>query len=162
LGGWVNGGGTLIVTADIFPLAAYESFTSPFGITGYTAVSSSGLGTVVPAHPITDGVTHFEYLTDSAYLDFNAEGLLLGVNLLGDRYMTVFEPSTGFTSGGRILVFGDHNMFADSYIGQADNTRLAENTIDWAATVPEPTSAHLLLFGAGMLVASRALRRRAT
>jgi len=30
---WIADGGTLIVTADIFPLAAYESFTAAYGVT---------------------------------------------------------------------------------------------------------------------------------
>ena len=80
--------------------------------------------------------------------------------------MAVFEPSTGFTIGGRILVFGDHNMFADSYINSSDNLLLATNMVAWASTqsaVPEPTTLAIwsALGGLGMMVAARRRRRAA-
>lgn len=135
---WVADGGTLIVTADIFPLPAYESFTSMFGVTGYVANRSSGVGSVIAAHPITAGVTNFMYNTESTYA-VSADGLVLGVNSSGDDYMAVLEPATGFTVGGRLLVFGDHNMFANANINSEDNTQLATNMVQWAM-VPEPTT----------------------
>jgi len=35
-------------------------------------------------------------------------------------------------AGGRIVVFGDHNLFTDSMIGLADNLTLATNLVHWA------------------------------
>lgn len=132
---WITGGGTLIVTGDIFPLPAYESFTAFYGVTNYQALTTAGLGTTVGAHPITLGVTNFSYNTDCTYT-FGAGALLLGRNVNARDFMIVMEPGTGFPAGGRILVTGDHNMFTDSMIAQADNTRLANNIALWACGGP--------------------------
>jgi hypothetical protein len=124
---WIAGGETLIVTADISDLDAYESFTSSYGITNYTILfHPAGIGNVVAAHPITEGVTTYSYDTECTF-SFGSDALLLGDNGFGDPFMVVLEPSTGFNIGGRVLVFGDHYMFTNFLIGQADNTRLATN-----------------------------------
>lgn len=132
---WITDGGTLIVTADIFPLPAYESFTSFYGVTGYTALSNSGNGNVLNAHPITAGVNTYTYVTNSTYV-YGGDALLLGDDGFGSDYMIVMEPDTCFTGGGRILVFGDHNMFTNTYIVQTDTTALATNMSLWAADPP--------------------------
>lgn len=132
---WIAGGGTLIVTADIFPLPAYESFTAFYGVTGYTALSNNTTGNVVAAHPITQGVTTYRYVTESTY-SYGPDALLLGDNGLGRDFMVVLEPGTGFPAGGRILVFGDHNMFTNSYINNNDNVTLANNFALWACAGP--------------------------
>ena len=77
---WIGGGGTLIVTADIFPLAAYESFTSAYGITGYTDLGHMGVGYTVATHPVTQGVTSYSYGTESTFFDTSGDGLVLGNN----------------------------------------------------------------------------------
>ena len=139
---WIDAGGTLIVTGDIFPLPAYESFTAFYGVTNYTAISAVGNGTVVAAHPITLGVSAFFYNTNCTFTH-GADGLLLGRDMAGNLFMVVLEPATGFPHPGRILILGDHNMFTNSSIGSADNTRLATNIAMWACeatTGVEPTS----------------------
>jgi hypothetical protein len=128
---WITGGGTLIVTADIFPLPAYESFTSFYGVTGYTALTHSGTGYPVASHPITAGVTSYSYNTESTF-SYGSDALLLGDNGLGSDFMIVMEEGTGFTAGGRILVIGDHNMFTNTSIGI--NTLLANNIAAWACS----------------------------
>ena len=49
-----------------------------------------------------------------------------------NTFMVVLEPGTGFPHAGRVLVLGDHNMFGNTFIGNADNTRLANNIAQWA------------------------------
>ncbi len=128
---WITGGGTLIVTGDIFPLAAYESFTAFYGVTNYTAISGSGNGYPVASHPITAGITSYYFMTECTFT-YGTDAMLLGDNGAGSDFMIVMEPGTGFTAGGRILVIGDHNMFTNNYIGTADNTPLANNIAAWA------------------------------
>ena len=128
---WINAGGTLIVTGDIFPLPAYESFTQVYGVTGYTSISGVANGTTVNAHPIIAGVTTFNYNTNCTF-SYGGDALRLGVDALGNTFMVVLEPGTGFPHAGRVLVTGDHNMFTNSLIGNADNTLLANNIAQWA------------------------------
>ncbi|MDP6719931.1 MAG: S8 family serine peptidase, partial [Pirellulaceae bacterium] len=131
---WVAAGGTLIVTADIFPLGAYESFTAAYGVTGYAALGHNATGYPVATHAITQGVSSYRYNTESTYFATPGNSLVLGDNGFGQDFMVVLEPATGFTEGGRLLVLGDHNLFTDSHISLADNHLLAENIVSWAST----------------------------
>jgi cysteine-rich repeat protein len=129
---WVTAGGTLVVTGDIFPLPFYESFTAPFGITGW---AQTGAGTAAPSgamHPLTAGVASIDQITQSTFT-FGVDALELLTADDGNAFMIVLEPSTGFCLGGRILVLGDHNLFSDGGIAVADNTVLATNLVEWAA-----------------------------
>jgi hypothetical protein len=138
---WVAAGGTLIVTGDIFPLPAYESFTAFYGVTGWTSIGSciqpgGSPADVVAVHPVTVGINATRYCTNGTFT-VPANARLLADDGPGDRpFMLVMEPSTGFTSGGRILVLGDHNMFSDGYINSGDNMRLAANIVRWACGCP--------------------------
>lgn len=135
---WVAAGGTLIVTSDIFPLPAYDSFTSFWGVT-FTSVSTSGISVPIASHAITAGVTSYSYVTNATFSQ-PANTLVLGNDTAANRFMMVMEPGTGFGSGGRIFVIGDHNMFANSTIGQASNATLATNIVNWACSaIPTPT-----------------------
>ncbi len=129
---WVAAGGTLIVSGDIFPLPFYESFTMPFGVTGWV---DTGASTATPSvmHPITAGVVTIDQVTQSTFT-FGMDALELATADDGNPFIIVLEPGTGFCLGGRVLVLGDHNMFANSSIGLADNTALATNIIQWAAS----------------------------
>ncbi|MFG0317943.1 MAG: DUF4350 domain-containing protein [Planctomycetota bacterium JB042] len=136
--GWVQGGGTLIVTGDIFPLAAYDSFTAPFGVTNYASISTSATGAPVPpVHPLTDSIAAYRYVTNCTFT-YGADAQLLGNDSAGNAFLIVLEPSTGYFGGGRIVVFGDHNMFTDSYIASNDNVALAGNLVDWACDAGSP------------------------
>ena len=145
---WIAGGGTLVVTGDIFPLPSYESFTSFYGVTNYTSISSVGTGSPVAAHPITAGVNTYSYSTKCTFT-YGGTAQLLGDDGSGNDFMIVLEPGTGFVTGGRICVIGDHNMFADANIGNADNTLLATNIAKWACPVCPSDTATWSTYGAG-------------
>lgn len=132
---WISSGGVLIVTSDILSLPAYESFTAYYGVTGYTALSHVGTGYPVVTHEITEGVSSYFFNTESTF-SYGSDALLLGNNGFGNAFIVVLEPETGFSAGGRILVFGDHNMFTESFINSNDNLVLAGNFAAWACTPP--------------------------
>jgi hypothetical protein len=129
---WVADGGTLIVTADygIAP-SVWDSVTAVYGVTGYTNLINQGFGTPVGSHPITDNVSSWRYAAECTFT-YGADAMLIGDNGLGEDFMVVLEPGTGFNVGGRMLVTGDHNMFTDSFINEADNVQLAGNLVSWA------------------------------
>jgi hypothetical protein len=137
---WIAAGGTLIVTGDIYALPGYDSFTAFYGVTGWTSISTCGTGgspaDVLAAHAVTVGVTDLRYCTQSTFT-YGADALLLADDGPNNRpFMTVQEPATGFTAGGRILVLGDHNLFSDSYINNGSNRTLATNMVRWACGCP--------------------------
>lgn len=59
---------------------------------------------------------------------------------------------------GQALVIMDSNWNDDLYRSSVDNTKFAQNVVDWLAPVPEPETYALLLGGLGLL-AWRARRR---
>jgi len=134
---WIAGGGTLIVTAEFVTSLgigpAYETFTSTYGVTNYAEVGESDMVAPTGMHPIVNGVTMVQW-------DFNAtfevgkDAAVLGNDAMKNLFMAVLEPDTEFCEGGRIFVIGDHNIFANPFIAEQDNTLLADNLIDWAAT----------------------------
>lgn len=134
LAAFLQDGGTLIVTADIFSFPFYDSFTQPYGVTGYVATNAVS-ATPVAAHPLTAGVVSLAQVTQSTFT-FGADALELYEGNDGSTFMIVLEPSTGFCSGGRILVIGDHNIFTDGTIGNADNVAAASNIVTWASSPP--------------------------
>lgn len=134
---WIEGGGTLIVTAEYVTALgigpAYETFTSVYGVTNYAEVAESDVAAPTGMHPIVNGVSMVQW-------DFNAtfevgkDAAVLGNDAMKNLFMAVLEPDTEFCAGGRIFVIGDHNIFANPFIGEQDNTLLADQLIDWAAT----------------------------
>ncbi|MEZ6234226.1 MAG: DUF4350 domain-containing protein [Phycisphaerales bacterium] len=128
---WVGAGGTLIVTADIFNLPGYDSFSSFLGVTSYASVSGPNPAVVVAAHPITAGINSASFTTNSTF-SVPADGLRIMDDGAANVFAVVLDPSTGHAGPGRMVVFGDHNMFSNSFINQADNTLLAQNLIAWA------------------------------
>lgn len=139
---WVEEGGTLIVTAETFsgPLAdAYNSYTAPFGVTNYLIGSGITTGQPTAVHPVTQNVALYTYNLESVF-DEGPFGFQIGDNGVGENFMTVLEPDTGFCLGGRILVIGDHNMFTDGMYATTDNEVLAANIVAWAGSAFDPPS----------------------
>ena len=137
---WLAGGGTLIVTADIFNLPGYTSFTAFLGVTGYAIGSSLSPATVAGVHPITTGVGPVAFTTSAFFVHPAGAQVLLkdaGLNTLG----VVMDPTSGHSGPGRLAVFGDHNLFTNSFISLTNNTRLAQNLVAWAnrGCVPDLT-----------------------
>ena len=127
---WLNGGGTLIVTADIFNQVGYASFTSSLGINSFTTGPGNSPATTVAAHPITAGVATAAFTSSST---FNVP--LDALRIMNDGlvpFACVFDASTNHAGPGRAAVFGDHNMFTNTFIAQNDNLQLAINLILWA------------------------------
>ncbi|MFG0317944.1 MAG: hypothetical protein ACF8XB_11770, partial [Planctomycetota bacterium JB042] len=86
---WVEGGGTLVVTGDISPLAAYDSFTAPFGVTGYTAISTVATGAPIPpVHPITASVGTYRYVGNCTF-SFGSDAQRLGDDSAGHPFLVV-------------------------------------------------------------------------
>ncbi|MCA9288404.1 MAG: hypothetical protein KDA05_07460, partial [Phycisphaerales bacterium] len=128
---WLAAGGTLIVTADVFNLPGYESFTSFAGVSGYATANTTSPATVAAAHPITAGISTAAYTTDATFT-VPATALRIMSNGSGGPFACALDGSTGYAGPGRIAVFGDHNMFSNNFIAQADNTALATNLVQWA------------------------------
>ena len=130
---WVASGGTLIVTADIFNLPGYNSFTSFLGVTNYVSISHQGSGPVINAHPLTAGVATMSYNTNATF-SIPASALTLANDALGNRYSAVMDPATGFAGPGRLFIVGDHNMLTETLINA--NLTLATNMVAWACDAP--------------------------
>jgi len=134
LAGWLASGGTLIVSGLQTPLAFYDSFTSPYGVTNYLAsIGQQTLATSGGSHPLISGVNTVQA---NGHCSFSAgpQGLVLATDASGGAFMAVLEPSTGFSSGGRIFVFGDAESIDDLEIGNADHAVLMKNMVAWGCT----------------------------
>lgn len=134
LGAWLTSGGTLVVSGLQIALPFYDSFTGPYGVTNYVGTTGIGTGsTTGAAHAIVSGVTNFQHNGHCTF-SFGSQALLLGKDANGGSFMAVLEPSTGFTSGGRIFVFGDAEIMDDLEVGNFDHAILMQNTVAWACS----------------------------
>ena len=133
---WLAEGGTLIVTAEFVEVLgigpAYETFTSVYGVTNYAEVGESDMAAPTGVHPIVAGVSMYQWDVNATF-EVGKDAIVLGNDAEKALFMAVLEPDTDFCAGGRIFVIGDHNIFVNAFIGEQDNTLLADNLIDWAA-----------------------------
>ncbi|MEZ4444130.1 MAG: MYXO-CTERM sorting domain-containing protein [Polyangiaceae bacterium] len=129
---WVGGGGVLIVSADIFNLPGYNSFTNFAGVTNFT---NAGSGPFMPVgtHPMVAGITSFN-TTSNVSFSYNQNNATLLVNNANVPWAVALDSTSGWNGGGCILVFGDHNSMTDNYINQASNTVWANNMVAWASS----------------------------
>ena len=144
---WVRAGGTLVVTGDVFPAAAYESFTAWLGITSWFADGSCvAEGKPLGSHRLTTGVTNYQYCTRGGF-DPGLTANVLGEDANGQPFLVL--EAGALVGQGRVLVVGDHNLFTDGFIDLAQNRILATNLVHWACrncSVP----ASWRNFGAGL------------
>ncbi len=129
---WIAAGGTLIVTVEYSPLPAYNAMMAPYNVS-FVKIAQQGTASVVANHPITTSVTTIKFAAESEVVSGN-DALLLAQGPTQKDFAVVLEAASGFGQAGRILVFGDHNMFTDSYIQQDHNVQLAQNMVIWACT----------------------------
>ncbi len=135
---WLAGGGTLFVSVGTFGHAAYESFTQPYGVGGYSTVTGFGIGHPIGSHPITAGVVDIRHMNVTTF-GHGGNARLLAKASGNQNFIVVLEPQTGFTSGGRIVVVGDYDTLTDSLVPQNDNAVLLDNLVDWACeAAPTP------------------------
>lgn len=131
LAAWLASGGTLIVAGLQISLGFYDSITAPFGVTNYVGNLGQGAGMTVAAHPITAGVATFLHNGHCSFT-VGSQGQVLGIDANGGSFLAVLEASTGFTSGGRIFVYGDAEILDDLEIGNANHLPLMTNLVAWA------------------------------
>jgi len=135
---WIAAGGTLIVTVDSTGLpgdmfaTVYESWGALFGMDTVAFVTDEGMASPAGAHPLTAGVAQYAWVNHSIF-ELGDDADVLGDSVAGQVFLAALEPSSGFATGGRVVVVGDHNLFTDNFIGAADNAVLAANIIQWAA-----------------------------
>lgn len=137
LAGFIADGGTLVIHPDSNGFegpfeGVYDSWLSGWGVANFVYSLGFNTGSPVTAHPIMDGITAVQ-LDGTVNFTYPSEGEILAAGEgLEDVFIVVFEPSTGFAEGGRILVVSDHNAFTSTYINDLDNLALAQNIIEWA------------------------------
>lgn len=134
---WIEGGGTLVITVDSTGLPGdafadvYASWGAVFGMAEVGYVVDEGTSAPIGAHPVSTGVGSYAWVNHTTFT-LADDALVLGEASTMTEFIAVLEPATGFATGGRVLVVGDHNMFTDSFLGTADNAALAANIVDWA------------------------------
>jgi len=119
LSNWVAAGGVFIISADIFNEQLYNSYGAAFGIGPFVDSASSVPATTNNSHPLISGISTLGGVTHSVWTS-GPNGLVLATNP-GGTFVDVYDASTGFTSGGAVLVLGDHNFLTDSFIGSNQN-----------------------------------------
>ena len=132
---WVSDGGTLIITADISREAVYLAFAAPYGVTSFTNTSNNA-ATPNGSHQLLGGVSSIAY-QDGVYFSLNLTeplSVLAVTSSTAEPWMLVQEVCGESNGLGRVLIVGDHNLFTDTYIGNADNVRFLQNIIVWAQT----------------------------
>jgi PKD repeat protein len=132
LAAWVAGGGVFIISGDIFNTALYDSEGAPFGIGGFVDVGSIAATSTGTSHPLMTNVTTLEGVTHVTWTS-PTNGLVLAASG-ANRFVEVFDASTGFTGGGAVLVLGDHNFLTNSGVGNAQNLTFLDNMIAWASS----------------------------
>lgn len=129
---WVKAGGTLIVTGDYINTTQSDTFTSWLGVTFatplYTGTGSPTSNTACP----TRGINQMYVAGGATFNVPTGVNLLIAEDSTNKRPMMAEATVVAIRGAGRVLIFGDHNMFTDSYITRNDNRRLAENVCRWA------------------------------
>ena len=129
---WVKAGGTLIVTGDYINTTQSDTFTSWLGIK-FATPAYTGTGSPTSASAcLTRGINQFYVAAGATFNVPTGVNLLIAENSTNKRPMMAEATIVVIRGVGRVLIFGDHNMFTDSYITRNDNRRMAESMCRWA------------------------------
>ncbi len=129
---WVQGGGVLVISADIFNKAGYDSFGAFVGV-GSFADAPDGPFAFPGVHPLTTNVTDIDPATSVSFT-YNAANTTLLITNSGAPWAAVLDNTSGYTGGGCVLVLGDHNIFTDNFINNVDNLTMATNMVGWVSS----------------------------
>ncbi len=125
---FVFDGGGLLVIGDNNP-NIYTSLTGFAGIT-WSSGESRGITTDVTPHPVTAGVTSVYLNSPLAKMNMTDVARDLVRDEEGNAMLTVSVQSFG-----KVIGFADENSLWDIGIRGADNLRLANNMVEWLATL---------------------------
>lgn len=129
---WVKAGGTLIVTGDYISTAESDTFTNWLGVK-FTTPFYTGTGSPTSATAcLTRGVKKMYVAGGGTFNVPTGVNLLIAEDTASKRPMMAEATIVVIKGVGRVLIFGDHNMFTDSYIAKNDNRLLAQNVCRWA------------------------------
>ena len=126
-----NGGGLLIMGDNLgCPNDNINPVSQTFGITcGVSTLSPDDLYfTDLASHPIFAGVSELYYRAGGE-LVVTSPGEEVAWTGGGEVTVAVAEQGSG-----RIVVTGDANFCENTYIGNSDNQKFAENIFDWLST----------------------------
>ncbi len=130
---WVNGGGTLVVTGESAGLGsqpAYSTMLNPFGVT-ISGTTATGTGSVLGAHPITQGVGGV-YMVTNGRLTGPASSLQL-INDPDGYLAGLVMEGTSEVGAGRLFAFGDFDTLTNGHLPHhSDLQTLVRNIAKWA------------------------------
>lgn len=130
---WVQGGGTLISTAECSCYGnhiLYNELLAPYGLS-YSGAVIYGFGNVLVNHPLTQGLSQV-YIAKNGYLDTPPEATKLINDPNGNTFCALLQ-GTASTGAGRVLAIGDTDMFSTLYLGiETTDFKFFSNIATWA------------------------------
>jgi hypothetical protein len=140
---FVNSGGGLLITGENTdcPNSNIQPVASAFGVSlglSYIKPDDTYITNLAP-HPIFDGINEI-YMRAAGEISAVSPSMELA------WYGSQGLVAAGTYGNGRIVAYGDSNIFTADYYNQADNRQFSINTFEYLAA-PEPGTIALLAFG---------------